>query len=95
MFFAHSLIALLQFQVPRGSPQPKALRTDGFRWDANDLTRLLHKGDFCDQWNQHIATNMSRDGTIDIDAVLKKSDNKDKGEADYCMFLELVATIVP
>ena len=55
-----------------------------FRWDANDnITRLLHKGDFCDQWNQHIATNMSRDGKLDVDAVLKKSGNKDKGKADY------------
>ena len=52
-------------------------------------------GDFCDQWNQHIATNMSRDDKIDIDAVLKKSGNKDKGEANYCTFPELVATIVP
>ena len=83
MFILHTRSLQLQFQVPQGSPQPKALRTDAFRWDANDITRLLHKGDLCDHWNQHIATNMSRDGELDVDAVLKKSGNKDKGEADY------------
>ena len=70
--------AYTQFQVPRDSARPKALRMDAFRWDANDLTRLL-KGNFCDLWNQHITPNMNQDGKVDMDAVFRSA-TKDKGE---------------
>ena len=68
----------MQFQVPRDSPQPKALRTNAFRWDANNLTSLL-KGDFCDLWNKHITPNINQDGKVDIDDVFSSA-SKDKSE---------------